>query len=72
VLSNTSAELRGLLADTTFKADWRGILLRLPGTDRNENKSVRMNGVSVKVTRVDLSTIFEGDYRRELPERTPF
>lgn len=59
LLSNSSNELRALLAETTFKADWRGVLLRLPGADRNENKSVRMNGVLVKVTRIDLSSIFD-------------
>jgi putative DNA primase/helicase len=64
VLSNTSNELRQLMSDTTFKADWRGILLRLPGADRNDNRAIRMNGVAVKVTRVDLSSIFEGDCRR--------
>jgi putative DNA primase/helicase len=73
VLSNTSTELRGLMSETTFKADWRGILLRLPGADRNENRPMRMNGVPVKVTRVDLSSIFEGDHRRERDlETTPY
>jgi putative DNA primase/helicase len=74
VLSNTSNELKGLMSDTTFKADWRGILLRLPGADRYDNKAVRMNGVAVKVTRIDLATIFEGEWRRgqqqvEIPTR---
>lgn len=59
LLSNASNELRAIMEGTTFKADWRGVLLRLPGADRNDNKAVRMNGVLVKVTRIDLSTIFD-------------
>ena len=76
VLSNSSNELRNLMSDTTFKADWRGILLRLPGADRNDNRPVRMNGIPVKVTRVDLASIFEGDYQpctqMEMDAKTPF
>jgi putative DNA primase/helicase len=72
LLSNTSTELRNLMADTNFAADWRGILLRLPGADRNDNKAVRMNGVCVKVTRVALCQIFEGEPQRERALMTPF
>jgi putative DNA primase/helicase len=61
ILSNASNELRSLMENTSFKADWRGVLLRLPGADRNDNKPVRMNGAAVKVTRISLSSIFVDD-----------
>jgi putative DNA primase/helicase len=61
LLSNASNELRSLMSDTTFKADWRGVLLRLPGSDRNDNKPVRMNGTLVKVTRISLTGVFDDE-----------
>ena len=52
LLSNSSNELRTLMAETSFKADWRGILLRVPRSrNRNDNKPVRMNGVIVSRSR---------------------
>jgi putative DNA primase/helicase len=71
-LSNSSNELLGLMKDTTFRADFRGILLRLPGADRNDNKPIRLNGVSAKVTRIDLNPIFEGDHSRLPPKEPPY
>lgn len=64
LLSNTSNELRGLMENTTFKADWKGVLQRLPGADRNDNVPVRMNGVMVKVTRINMESIFAGEPRK--------
>jgi hypothetical protein len=58
LLSNSSNELRELMSGTTFATDWRGILLRVPGTDRNENKTVRINGIMCKVIRIDLKPLF--------------
>lgn len=64
LLSSGSNELRALMAQTTFKSDWYGILLRLPDADRNGNKPVRMNGILVKVIRINIEPIFAGDSRR--------
>jgi putative DNA primase/helicase len=57
LLSNASHELRTLMKDTNFAADWRGVLLRISGTDRNENNAVKFNGVLAKCIRVPLEPV---------------
>ena len=61
VLSNNSNELRRLMADTTFAADYRGVLLRVEGADKNTNKPERFNGVQTKCIRLPLATIVRED-----------
>lgn len=60
VLSNNSNELRRLMQGTTFEADYRGVLLRVPGADKNANKPERFNGVLTKCIRVPLGGIVRG------------
>lgn len=65
VLSNKSTELRRLMAGTTFEADYRGVLLRVAGADKNANKPERFNGVQNKCIRLPLGAI---DIARKHPE----
>lgn len=57
VLSNMSNELRRLVVDTPYAADLRGMLLRLPGADRNQNRPLKFSGVQSKCIRIPLSPI---------------
>jgi putative DNA primase/helicase len=57
VLSNRSKGLRRLMAGTTFEADYRGVLLRVDGADKNDNKAERFNGVQTKCFRIPLSAV---------------
>lgn len=57
LLSNSSQELRSIMAHTNFAADWRGVLLRLPGADRNENRVAKFQGVSSKCIRIPLEPL---------------
>jgi len=57
VLSNKSTELRRLMSGTTYEADYRGVLLRVEGADKNTNKPERFNGVQNKCIRIPLSAI---------------
>lgn len=57
VLSNNSNELKRLMQGTTFEADWRGVLLRVDGADKNGNKTERFNGVQNKCIRLPLEPI---------------
>ena len=57
VLSNRSTELRRLMSGTTFEADYRGVLLRVDGADKNANKPERFNGVQTKCFRIPLAAI---------------
>lgn len=59
VLSNNSQELRRLLSGSPFEADLRGLLLRLPGSDRADNKPQRFNGVPAKCISVPLAAVLE-------------
>ena len=65
VLSNTSNELRRLMQGTTFEADYRGVLLRVEGADKNSNESMRFNGVQSKCIRIPLAPIV-GDLQRKV------
>lgn len=57
LLSNDSNELRRLMKDTTFAADYRGVLLRVPGADRHGNKATRFSGVPSKCISLPLAPI---------------
>lgn len=57
IISNTSNEVRRLVADTPFAADLRGMLLRVPGADRNLNKPLKFNGVQSKCIRVPIGPL---------------
>ena len=65
LLSNNSNELRRLMAGTTFEADYRGVLLRVVGADRNENKPVKFSGVQNKCISIPLGPIVTDDRRQE-------
>lgn len=65
VLSNTSNELRRLMQGTSFEADYRGVLLRVDGADKNNNESMRFNGVQSKCIRIPLTPIM-GDLQRKV------
>jgi putative DNA primase/helicase len=57
LLSNSSQELRNMMANTNFAADWRGVLLRIPGADRNDNRVAKFHGVSSKCIRIPLEPL---------------
>ncbi len=65
VLSNGSQELRRLVAGSPFEADLRGLLLRLPGADRADNKPTRFNGVPSKCISLPLAGVLEESGGRE-------
>jgi putative DNA primase/helicase len=64
VMSNTSNEIKKLMQGTTFEADWRGMLLRVDGADKNGNEAIRFSGVQTKCIRVPLAPIV-GDKPKE-------
>lgn len=64
LLSNDSRELKRLFEGSAFEADARGLLLRLPGADRNNNKTVRFSGVSTKCIRIPLTLLLEDEYKK--------
>lgn len=57
MLSNNSNELRRLFNGTTFEADYRGVLLRVDGADRNDNKPTKFNGVQTKCITLPIGPI---------------
>lgn len=61
VLSNTSNELKRLMAGTPFEADLRGVLLRVRGADRYGNKSVKFSGVPSKAISIPLDELLTDD-----------
>lgn len=71
--SNTSTELRRLMAGTGFEADLRGALLRVPGATKGElgkdgkPKAEKFNGIASKVVALPLRPIVG-----ELPAVVPF
>lgn len=67
VLSNTSNELKRLMAGTPFEADVRGMLLRVEGADKNDNKPERFNGSATKCIRVPLAPILVDAKHKEEP-----
>lgn len=61
VLANDSNELRRLMDGTTFEADYRGVLLRVEGADKNTNKTERFNGVQTKCIRIPVGPLIKSD-----------
>lgn len=61
LLSNNNDALRRLMHDTTFAADYRGVLLRVTGADRNDNKPVKFNGVQSKCISLPLGPLVSSD-----------
>ena len=61
LLSNNSNALTGLMSHTTFGADYRGVLLRVDGADRNDNKPSRFSGVNNKCFGLPLGPIVSSD-----------
>lgn len=61
LLANNSNELRRLMNGTTFEADYRGVLLRVEGADKNDNKTERFNGVQTKCIRLPLAPLVRSD-----------
>lgn len=61
LLSNESRSLRSLLSDTQFAADIRGMLLRVPGATRYDNKAVRFNGAASKCVSIPLAAILANE-----------
>jgi putative DNA primase/helicase len=57
LLSNQSQQLREQLKGTPFAADMRGLLLRLPGASRNDQKPVRFSGVLSKCIAIPLAPL---------------
>lgn len=60
MLANGSLELRRMMSGSPFEADMRGLLLRLPGADRGDNKPYRFNGSLAKWISVPLAGVLEG------------
>lgn len=72
MLSNNSVALRTLMKGTNFDADWRGVMLRIDGADRNGNKTVWFNGVPSKVIRVPLKPLMSDPDAQAPRERAIF
>lgn len=60
VLSNTSDQLRALVAGTPFEADLRGVLLRVRGAERYD-KPVKFNGVTTRAITLPIEGIITDD-----------
>ena len=63
VISNSSHELRKLVEGTGYDADLRGMLLRVPGADRNNNVGMRFNGTLSKCIRVPIQAMVADSYK---------
>lgn len=61
IISNSSNEPAKLVAGTAYSSDLRGMLLRIPGADKNDNKPLKFNGVQSKCVRVPLGPILHDD-----------
>lgn len=61
LLANNNDSMKRLMSGTTFEADYRGVLLRVAGADRNDNKPARFNGVQTKCFSLPLGPIVSGD-----------
>ena len=57
MLSNNSNELKWLMSNSTYAADYRGVLLRLEGADRNDNKPVKFSGINSKCITLPLGPL---------------
>lgn len=67
LLSNTSDQLRALVAGTPFEADLRGALLRFKGAARYD-KAIKFNGVTTRAITIPLSSITSDDIITEAGE----
>jgi putative DNA primase/helicase len=65
MLSNNHDALKKLMDGTTFAADYRGVLLRVEGADRCDNKPSRFNGVNTKCFSLPLGPIVSSDRTTE-------
>jgi len=65
LLANNNDSLKKLMTGTTFEADYRGVLLRVDGADRNDNKPSRFSGVSTKCFSLPLGPIVSSDRATE-------
>lgn len=70
ILSNTSNELKRLMAGTPFEADLRGVLLRVRGADRYGNKSIKFSGVASKAISIPLDGLLDDDMIYTAPDET--
>ena len=61
ILSNTSTELRRLVEGTPFEADLRGVLLRVKGADRYDNRSIKFSGIASKAISLPLDHLLTDD-----------
>ena len=57
LISNSSNEPHKLVVGTAYASDLRGMLLRIQGADKNENKPIKFNGVQSKCIRVPLDDL---------------
>lgn len=57
VMANGSKELGRLMQGSAFEADWRGVLLRITGADKNDNKAERFSGVPTKCIRIPMGPV---------------
>ena len=64
VFGCSSAALRALVSKTAYFSDLRGQLLRIPGANRFNNKTLKFSGVDSKCVAIPLAGLFDDD---ELP-----
>lgn len=60
IISNNSEPLKDMLTSTAYAADLRGLLLRLPGSDRMANRTERFSGVNSKCISISLADVLGG------------
>lgn len=71
IIANDNEGRRELLAGTAYAADLRGLLLRLPGSDRMDNKTERFTGVNRKCISISLADVLQpagGQAVQDAPE----
>jgi hypothetical protein len=59
LFSNTSEQLRGLVAELPYAADLRNLLLSIDGASRNGHKAARFGRDTAKCVAIPLGSIFE-------------
>lgn len=57
LISNRSEKPKALVHGTKYEADLRGVLLRVPGATRHDNKSERIGGTTSKVISLPMSFV---------------
>jgi putative DNA primase/helicase len=68
ILSNSSGELRRLMHGTPFESDLRGVLLRLRGADRCNNRSYKFSGVPSKAISIPLDDLLDDDVQMKMSD----